>query len=74
MSNNFTIKAENALNRSVKIAEELGNPKVLNSAVLGLAAKHIGFTEEEWLSVLVATVPQKTVDINVKAFKAGYEV
>lgn len=56
-----------------KIAAELGNPKVLNSVVLGLAARHIGFTEEEWLSVLTATVPPKTADINVRAFKAGYE-
>jgi len=55
------------------IAKNLGNSKVLNTVVLGLAAKHIGFTEEEWLETLKATVPQKTVDINVKAFKAGYE-
>lgn len=55
------------------IAKELGNSKVLNSVVLGLAAKHIGFTEEEWLSVLRDTVPPKTVDINTLAFKAGYE-
>lgn len=55
------------------IAKELGNSKVLNTVVLGLAAKHIGFSEEEWLETLKATVPQKTVDINVKAFKAGYE-
>ncbi|MBR7100823.1 MAG: indolepyruvate oxidoreductase subunit beta [Clostridia bacterium] len=55
------------------IAKELGNSKVLNTVVLGLAAKHIGFTEEQWLETLKATVPQKTVDINVKAFKAGYE-
>ncbi|MBQ8392907.1 MAG: indolepyruvate oxidoreductase subunit beta [Clostridia bacterium] len=55
------------------IAKELGNSKVLNTVVLGLAAKHIGFSEEEWLEILKATVPQKTVDINVKAFKAGYE-
>ena len=55
------------------IAKELGNSKVLNTVVLGLAAKHIGFTEEEWLETLKATVPQKTVNINVKAFKAGYE-
>ncbi len=55
------------------IAKELGNSKVLNTVVLGLAAKHIGFTEDEWLETLKATVPQKTVDINVKAFKAGYE-
>ena len=55
------------------IAKELGNSKVLNTVVLGLAAKHIGFTEDQWLETLKATVPQKTVDINVKAFKAGYE-
>ena len=55
------------------IAKELGNSKVLNTVVLGLAAKHIGFTEEQWLETLKSTVPQKTVDINVKAFKAGYE-
>ena len=56
-----------------KIAREVGNSKVLNSAVLGLAAKHIGFSEEEWLAVLTKTVPPKTVDVNVAAFKAGYE-
>lgn len=55
------------------IAKKLGNSKVLNSAVLGLAAKHIGFTEEEWIEVLKATVPPKTIEINTAAFKAGYE-
>lgn len=55
------------------VAKELGNSKVLNSVVLGLAAKHIGFSEEEWLDVLQATVPQKTIEINTLAFKAGYE-
>ena len=56
-----------------RIAVELGNSKVLNSVVLGLAAKHIGFSEEEWLSVLSTTVPAKTVEINKEAFKRGYE-
>ncbi len=55
------------------VAKELGNSKVLNSVVLGLAAKYIGFSEEEWIKVLEATVPPKTIDINTKAFKAGYE-
>ena len=54
-------------------AKKLGNSKVLNTVVLGLAAKHIGFSEEEWLDVLKSTVPPKTVDINTLAFKAGYE-
>ena len=55
------------------VAKRLGNSKVLNSVVLGLAAKHIGFSEEEWLSTLRQTVPVKTVDINTLAFKEGYE-
>ena len=55
------------------IAKELGNSKVLNSVVLGLSAKHIGFTKEEWLDVVKSTVPPKTVEINEKAFIKGYE-
>ena len=55
-----------------KMAKELGNSKVLNTVVLGLAAKHIGFDKADWVSVLQATVPQKTVEINTAAFNEGY--
>ena len=55
------------------IAKEIGNSKVLNTVVLGLAAKHIGFDKEEWVRVLQATVPPKTVDINTTAFNRGYD-
>ena len=55
------------------IAKELGNAKVLNSVVLGYAAKFIGFDADAWLSVVSSTVPQKTVEINQKAFLRGYE-
>lgn len=55
------------------IALELGNSKVLNSVVLGYAAKHIGFDRDTWLDVVASTVPAKTVDINKLAFTAGYE-
>lgn len=57
----------------VKAAAALGNSKVLNIVILGLAAKYIGFSEEEWLSVIEKTVPPKTVDINKKAFLSGYK-
>ena len=56
-----------------KIAKELGNSKVLNSVVLGLSAKHIGFTKEEWIKVLQETVPPKTIEINTEAFEKGYD-
>ena len=55
------------------VARALGNPKVVNSVVLGVAARFMGFEKEKWIEVLKSTVPPKTVDINVAAFDAGYE-
>ena len=55
-----------------KIANELGNAKVLNSVVLGAAAKEMGFDKEDWLTVIEKTVPVKTIEINIKAFLKGY--
>ena len=55
------------------IAKELGNSKVLNSVVLGFAAKHVGFDKDTWLQVIEKTVPAKTIDINKQAFMKGYE-
>ncbi len=55
------------------IAKDLGNSKVLNSVVLGFAAKHIGFDKETWLGVIEKTVPAKTIQINKEAFTKGYE-
>ncbi len=57
----------------ISIAKNLGNSKVLNSVVLGLAAKQIGFKKEEWIEVIKSTVPPKTIDINEKAFLIGYD-
>lgn len=55
------------------IALGLGSSKVLNSVVLGLAAKHMEFSKEAWVEVLAAVVPPKTVQMNTLAFEAGYE-
>ncbi len=56
-----------------RAALELGNAKVLNSVVLGFAAKFIGFDKELWLETVASTVPPKTIEINKKAFELGYE-
>ncbi len=56
-----------------KMALELGNSRVFNIIVLGLAARNMDFTKEQWLDVIEKTVPPKTVEINRKAFLAGYE-
>lgn len=54
-------------------AKKLGNSKVFNIIVLGMAAKHMDFSKEAWLTVIEKTVPQKTVEINQRAFLIGFE-
>ena len=55
-------------------AKEIGNTRYFNVIVLGMAAKHMDYTVEQWEEVIRNTVPAKTVDINLKAFHAGYEM
>ena len=55
-------------------ARKLGNTKAFNTVVLGLAAKHMDFSKEDWLKVIENTVPPKTVELNKQAFLAGYEM
>ena len=58
---------------AMKEALALGNSKVFNIIVLGMAAKHMDFPREAWLRVIENTVPPKTVEINKKAFLLGFE-
>lgn len=52
----------------------MGNSKVFNVIILGVAAQHMDFPKEQWIEVIKNTVPPKTIDINVKAFERGYEI
>ncbi|MCQ2519497.1 MAG: indolepyruvate oxidoreductase subunit beta [Lachnospiraceae bacterium] len=54
-------------------ALKMGNAKVFNIIVLGMAAKHMNFSKDEWLKVIEETVPPKTVEINKAAFIKGFE-
>ncbi|MCR5094578.1 MAG: indolepyruvate oxidoreductase subunit beta [Lachnospiraceae bacterium] len=53
-------------------AKKLGNPRVFNNIVLGLAAKHMEFDKDAWLKIIAEKVPPKTVEINQQAFLYGY--
>lgn len=55
-------------------ARKLGNTKAFNTIVLGLAAKHMDFSKEDWLNVIENTVPPKTVELNKQAFLVGYNM
>ena len=53
-------------------AEELGNTRVFNTIVLGMAARHMNYSKEQWIEVIKSKVPPKTIDINLAGFEAGY--
>ena len=69
LENEYNVYKVNAMDEALK----LGSSKVFNIIVLGVAAKHMDFSKEDWLSVIEKTVPAKTVEINKKAFLLGYE-
>ena len=50
----------------------MGNSRVFNVIILGVAAKHMDFEKDMWIEVIKNTVPPKTVDINVAAFEKGF--
>jgi indolepyruvate ferredoxin oxidoreductase beta subunit len=53
-------------------AAGMGAPRTFNIMILGLAAKHLDFSYDDWMSVIETVVPPKTADMNKKAFDAGY--
>ena len=65
----YSVLKINAMEEALK----LGNSKVFNIIVLGMAAKHMDFSKEDWLKVIEKTVPPKTVEMNKKAFLLGFE-
>ena len=55
-------------------AKKIGNSKTFNIIVLGVAAQHMDFSEEAWLTVIERTVPTKTIEMNKKAFLLGFNM
>ncbi len=53
------------------MAIELGNERVANTILLGVLSTVMDFPVKDWLKVLPEFVPAKTLETNLKAFKAG---
>jgi indolepyruvate ferredoxin oxidoreductase beta subunit len=55
----------------LKIATEIGNPRVANTVLLGAVSKHLQLDEDAWQKALQKMVPTKALDVNLKAFASG---
>ncbi|MDP4093326.1 MAG: indolepyruvate oxidoreductase subunit beta [Bacillota bacterium] len=59
---------------ALNIAKQCGNTKAVNLVLIGVLAKRTDIEKEVWLEAIKETVPAKFLDVNIKAFEAGYEV
>ncbi|KYO63807.1 indolepyruvate oxidoreductase subunit beta [Thermovenabulum gondwanense] len=59
---------------AVSKAKELGDVRVQNIILTGALAKVMSFDEEKFVKVIEEVVPEKYVEINVKAFKLGHKL
>lgn len=55
----------------LRMAQDLGNPKVLNVVLLGALSALLPTDPEIWESVLRDRVPSRFEELNVKAFRSG---
>ena len=69
MQAHFTCHVLNA----EEIALSLGNVKCANVVLLGSMVKALGMDGIDWEKVVADTVPPKFKDLNVKAYRAGYD-
>jgi indolepyruvate ferredoxin oxidoreductase beta subunit len=60
--------------KAIEIARELGNLKVENIILVGALSRYLPFAMEVWQKAIEESVPAKTIEINMKAFKTGREI
>jgi indolepyruvate ferredoxin oxidoreductase beta subunit len=59
---------------ALRIAQELGNPLVVSTVLLGVLSRYLEFPPEKWKVVLDGLVPPKHREVNLKAFDRGMEL
>lgn len=57
---------------ALSLALQAGNAKAANSVMLGALCKKMGFDREKFENALLDCIPQKTIEMNKKAFGLGY--
>ncbi len=57
---------------ALALALKAGNAKAANSVMLGALCKKLGFDRAKFEEALLASIPQKTIEMNKTAFELGY--
>jgi len=57
---------------AMALAEAAGNIKAVNVVLIGILAASTDVSYDKWVEVIRSTVPEKFLDVNLKAFDLGY--
>lgn len=66
-------KVDTTAIKAGEIASNLGNARSMNIVLFGALVKSLGLTDIDWEKAIRDNVKANTVDINLKAFKAGMD-
>ena len=67
-------KADLKLIDALSLAKEAGNIKAVNVVLIGVMAKSTDIAYEKWIETIKTTVPEKFLEVNLKAFDLGYNI
>ena len=56
---------------ALSLAIQAGTAKAVNLVLVGRLSKELPFSEEQWKKAIAASVPEKLLDVNLKAFELG---
>ena len=56
------------------LAEKAGSIKAVNVVLIGVMAKNTDISYEDWVETIKTTVPEKFLELNLKAFEYGYNI
>ncbi len=59
---------------ALNIAKDCGNTKAANVVLVGVLASLLHFPKDSWIDALETIVPAKFIEVNKKAFQAGYDM
>ena len=59
---------------ALALAKEAGNPRAVNSVLLGKMAKMSNFEKDAWVDAFKAAIPSGHLETNLAAFEKGYSL
>ena len=59
---------------ALSLAKQAGTSKAVNVVLIGVMAKSTDIPYEKWVETIKTTVPEKFLEVNLKAFELGYNL